>query len=398
MDVHADDVRVGLDTGAAAPPRVLSIGAEWQTETPGGANRYTYELSKAWARQEVEQRWVVVGDRPESPDPSCLVKAAAPTSLWLPQRLNAVRRVVRESIGRCDVVASHFALYAAAAGGVLHRRPHVVHFHGPWADESRAEGASSAAVAAKRWIERRAYRSADRFVTLSQAFARVLEERYRADPARIHVVPGGVDIERFSLRGTREDARRRLGWPTDRPIVLCVRRLVRRVGLEPLIDAMAALRATCPEVLLMVAGKGPLAEELASRVEQLGLTGSVRLLGFVEEQDLPMTYRAADLSVVPSQSLEGFGLIIPESLAAGTPVLVTPVGGMPEVVGGLDSGLIFSDPTPGAISSGLADALTGAVTLPTDQACNAYARERFAWPVVARQVLGVYREAIDAHG
>ena len=64
----------------------------------------------------------------------------------------------------------------------------------------------------------------------------------------------------------------------------------------------------------------------------------MRLLGFVAEEDLPWLYRACDISIVPSVALEGFGLPTIESLAAGTPVLVTPIGGLPETVSELDPG------------------------------------------------------------
>ena len=112
----------------------------------------------------------------------------------------------------------------------------------------------------------------------------------------------------------------------------------------------------------------------------------MRFLGFVREEQLPLAYRAADLSVVPSVSLEGFGLIVPESLSAGTPVLVTPVGGLPETVAGLSDALVLRDASPAAIADGLSAALLGERAMPGPAQCEEFARRQYDWPVIAHQV------------
>ena len=99
------------------------------------------------------------------------------------------------------------------------------------------------------------------------------------------------------------------------------------MGLEELIDAMKLIARRHPEALLLLGGSGPISSELQARIESHGLQQHVKLLGRVEDALLPLAYRAANLSVVPSRALEGFGLVTLESLAAGTPVYVTRVGG-----------------------------------------------------------------------
>ncbi|MGQ7478404.1 glycosyltransferase, partial [Streptococcus suis] len=90
-----------------------------------------------------------------------------------------------------------------------------------------------------RWMERRVYRRADRVIVLSDAFARLVHRDYDVDADRIVVVPGSIRIDRFDQVGvSRDDAREVLGWPKNRRILLSVLRLVRRMGLERLIDAM----------------------------------------------------------------------------------------------------------------------------------------------------------------
>jgi glycosyltransferase involved in cell wall biosynthesis len=268
----------------------------------------------------------------------------------------------------------------------------VVHFHGPWADES--EGQTRYARWAKALIERAVYRRGCRLIVLSRAFGRLLHERYGVAEEDIRVVPGAVDAERFKPGCSRAEARERLGWPRDRAIVLSVRRLVRRMGLEDLAEAMAQLRQQVPDALLIVVGRGPLEAELRRRIAERDLGNHIRLVGFMVEDDLPMAYRAADLSVVPTIAMEGFGLITIESLAAGTPVLVTPVDGLPEVVSGLSPHLVLPRPGPMALAESLSAALTGRLSLPDEASCQAYARDRFDWPVIAARVRDVYREAL----
>jgi glycosyltransferase involved in cell wall biosynthesis len=98
--------------------------------------------------------------------------------------------------------------------------------------------------------------------------------------------------------------------------------------------------------------------------------------------------------VVPTATLEGFGLVTIESLAAGTPVLVTPVGGLPEVVSDLAPELVLPGTGPPALAEGLLAALSGRLPLPSAKACQDYVRGRFDWPVIAARVRDVYLEAL----
>lgn len=310
---------------------------------------------------------------------------------WRGARL-AVRSLLRQQEFR--LVVSHFALYTAPVLDLIRGRPLVVHFQGPWALEGRVEGANPLAAGAKLVVELSVYHRASRFIVLSTPFRQILHQRYGIPLNRINVVPPGIDVDQFEAQCSPVDARERLGWPLDRPIVLAVRRLMRRMGLEDLVAAMEAVRRSMPDALLLLGGRGPLAEELAVLVQERGLEQNVRLLGFIPDEDLPLAYSAADLSVVPSVRLEGFGLITIESLAAGTPVLVTPVGGLPEAVGPLAPQLVLPRPGSAALAEGIVGALSGSLPLPDRESCREYARAVHDWPVIARRVASIYAEAV----
>ncbi len=382
--------------GTRMPLRTLQVGLEWFPERIGGLNRVYYELVRHLPGAGVDVHGLVAGTDDVARDSDGLVEGFAPHSDALAPRIVALYRRGRAMV-RGDperLVVSHFALYAYPLLGALGERPLVVHFHGPWGREGGAEGHHSITVAAKTAVERAVYRRATAFIVLSRPFGRELEEQFGVPPDRIHVVPGGVQVSRFAISATRAEARARLGWPADRRIVLSVRRLARRMGLDNLIASVVALREQVPDALVLIAGRGKIAGELEHEIRRLGVEDHVRLIGFVPDADLPYAYRAADVTIVPSVSFEGFGLIVCESLAAGTPCLVTPVGGLPEAVGTLAPQLVLADSSVGTIAAGMASALTGALTLPTAVECEAYAREHYDWPVIAAKVRKVYEAAL----
>lgn len=375
----------------------LHLGMSWFPEQAGnGLDRVYHALAYHLPEVGVEVRGLVAGSDGVEADSGGRVRAFAPDGSSLVKRLRAARSTTRSVVRDAapDLVAAHFALYAAPVLDVLRSVPFVMHFHGPWAAESAVEGGRRLPTRAKHLLERAVYRKADRLVVLSSAFRDVLCESYGIDPDRVRIVPGGVETERFDTGLSRRDARLQIGWPTDRPIVLSVRRLAHRMGLDRLIAAMQHVREHEPDVLLFIAGRGPLAGALRDQVAAAGLTDHVRFLGFVPDDVLPVAYRAADLSIVPTTALEGFGLTTVESLAAGTPVLVTPRGGLPEVVSDLAPELVLAGTEVDVLADGLIRALSGALSLPDTAACQAYARDRFGWGRVASRVRGVYEEVL----
>jgi glycogen synthase len=376
--------------------RIIEVGMHWFPEGGGGADRYFHGLVLELVKDYSSARALVFGEG-KTGDAGGQVRFLGSRKQSLPQRFKMLRKGVKEEVSRGpaepSLIATHFALYGFPLLDVLWRNAHVVHFHGPWADEAAAEGEASRSVFFKHAIERATYATAHRFVVLSRAFRDVLVRRYAVREERVDIVPGGVQADTFDTGLSRAEAREKLGWPQDRIILVTVRRLARRMGLENLIDAVDVLRRREPGILAVLAGTGPLAGELSALVEQKYLKDHVRLAGFVPDADLPVAYRAANLSVVPSIALEGFGLVVLESLAAGTPAVVTPVGGLPEVVSGLSEDLILHGSSANHLAEGLEARLGALDKLPSDVACQTYAKGNFDWPVIAKRVVDVYKNA-----
>ena len=160
-------------------------------------------------------------------------------------------------------------------------------------------------------------------------------------------------------------------------------------------DECHLLNHQVPDVWLAIAGKGALRSVLEQQANELGLQEHVKFLGYVPDEELSVAYQAADLTVVPSQSLEGFGLILLESLACGTPVLSTPVGGMPEVLLPFQPALVTDTPSSDALAARLIELLTGEMPLPDRSVCRDYAVRNYDWKIIAPKVTAVLLMPVD---
>ncbi|MBT7087274.1 MAG: glycosyltransferase family 4 protein [Desulfobacterales bacterium] len=167
---------------------------------------------------------------------------------------------------------------------------------------------------------------------------------------KIELNPGGVDLDRFKPSIEKTSIREELDIPEEKIILLTVRNLVHRMGLENLIKALELVVKNTPDIFLVIGGDGPLKNKLITLTNRLGLGDYVRFSGFIPDDDLPDYYRMSDLFVLPTKELEGFGLVTLESMATGLPVVGTPVGGTKEILNKFDSAFLFKDTTPEAMA------------------------------------------------
>jgi glycosyltransferase involved in cell wall biosynthesis len=376
------------DKAIATSAHILGIGMGWFPATPGGLDRYVYELTHqlATAHDQIELCGIGLPHEQSNLPVKLTNLASSDSPLW--KRLwDARTHFSNRQSAKPDAINIHFALYGFPLMGVLPKNtPITFTFHGPWALESEQEGAHKLGVLLKYWVEQSVFQRCDRFIVLSQAFGNILHQHYQVPWTKIHIIPGGVNLAQFQPNLSRQQAREQLRWSQDRVILFTPRRLVQRMGLEQLLQALHTIKTRIPEVWLAIAGKGPLQTILEQQVRDLELQDHVKLLGFLPDEHLAIAYQAADLSVIPSQSLEGFGLVLLESLACGTPALCTPVGGMPEILAPFSPHLITQSARAVDIAECLDELLTSKVPLPSRTACRTYVSAHFDWQTIAQQV------------
>ncbi|MFD5465409.1 glycosyltransferase family 4 protein [Kitasatospora sp. NPDC127059] len=155
--------------------------------------------------------------------------------------------------------------------------------------------------------------------------------------ARMVQLPPGVDETTFHPGSGGAEVRRRLGL-ADRPVVVCVSRLVPRKGQDTLIEAMPQILADVPDAVLLIVGGGPYRAELEKLADATGVRASVRFTGSVPWEELPAHYGAGDVFAMPCRTrrggldVEGLGIVYLEASATGLPVVAGDSGGAPDAV------------------------------------------------------------------
>jgi len=181
-------------------------------------------------------------------------------------------------------------------------------------------------------VGKQVLQEADKIIVVSNATKNYVLS-LGADPEKVRVIHNGVDLERFKpLSGVKEEMRKKLGIPQDAIIVLTVRRLVYKNGIDTLLESAEIAVKNNPKLVFVVVGKGPDFEEVKEKIVQLEMERKFRLTGFVPDEDLPLYYNVADLFALPSKSGEGLPLVALEALACGLPLIATNVGGTSEVM------------------------------------------------------------------
>jgi len=229
-------------------------------------------------------------------------------------------------------------------------------------------------TAAVHWLDAfTARRWGTKFMAISEAIKTSAVRRLGLDPARISIVPRGLEAERFAPPDPLVvTALRRDLWGSASPAILSVGRLVAQKGYRYAIEAMAGVVEEFPTARLCIAGEGPLRAELSARIRRLQLNDHVRLLG--SRGDVPALLAACDLFIFP-QLYGGFGNALVEAMATGKPCIVTRYLGAKEVTaGGTVASLV-----PLRSSADLARAIVGLARDPRAAASLGQRAARWAW-------------------
>jgi len=238
-----------------------------------------------------------------------------------------------------------------------------------------------------------AVRWADALVAPSSATAERLAELAGICASRIHVIPNGIDLDRFEhASAAREETRRALGCAAHERVLLMPAVLRQGKGHEVLLDALPAIRRSVPHVRVIFAGGGDRAAELRARAEPYG--DCVVFLG--HRGDLPDLLAACDLVVLPSYS-EALPVALIEAAAAGRPAVATRVGGTAEIVEHGVSGLLVPPGDPFALGEAIAAVLSDRQRLHAfGQAARIGARHRFSLDGHADRTLELWSNAAQA--
>lgn len=364
---------------------ILTVSQLLYPDTVGGSERVLYEQARGLVRRGHEVTVLVQRARPELADEEAIdgmrvLRYGKPGGrFWfgasitdLTAGVTAARRVLREQAFDVAVLHHPSPAHAFFKAAGTNAPPALYVFHASVYRELLHQkkerkrpvtqsvfGSMVGAIATPlllrriRDMERGAIARSQRVAVLSDFSKQVVQETYHVPEAAIVKIPGGVDLETYRPHPSVRSLRLQLGLPDDRKIFLTMRRLVPRMGIEELLQAAAELFRTATQFQLYVGGTGPERERLQRLAQKLGIQRSVTFLGFVKPRELPDYYAAADLFVLPTVAFEGFGIATLEALASGTPVLGTPVGASPEIIGALDPRLLTKDATATGIAQGM---------------------------------------------
>jgi glycosyltransferase involved in cell wall biosynthesis len=308
--------------------------------------------------------------RPVRPVADCL-------AYW--QLRRAIQRMGADIVHTHSSKAGFLARLAARAAGI----PHIVHTpHG-----HIFEGYfSPVATRAFTVLERLAARWTDRIITLSNEEARDHLRRGVGRPEQFVTIPSGVELEVVCSASTTR-------LLAGGPIVGAVARLVPVKGLQYLIDAAPEILRRCPDARFLLVGDGEMRSVLQAQVHTLGLSDRIVFTGF--RGDIPALIAGMDVFVLPSIN-EGMGRVLVMAMALGKPIVATRVGGVAELLGDGEAGLLVPPRDPAA----LAEATTALLQdLPRARALAEAGRRRaprYSAKAMLEALAKVYREVMTS--
>ncbi|GGY12956.1 glycosyltransferase family 4 protein [Streptomyces tanashiensis] len=213
-----------------------------------------------------------------------------------------------------------------------------------------------------------------------------------AAAGRMVQLPPGVDEKTFHPGSGGDEVRARLGL-SDRPVVVCVSRLVPRKGQDTLIRAMPRILRQVPDAVLLIVGGGPYEKDLRRLAAETGVAGSVRFTGAVPWAELPAHYGAGDVFAMPCRTrrggldVEGLGIVYLEASATGLPVVAGDSGGAPDAVLDGETGWVVR----GESAEDTADRVTTLLLDPELRARmgergRAWVEEKWRWDLLAERL------------
>jgi glycosyltransferase involved in cell wall biosynthesis len=302
-------------------------------------------------------------------------------------------RVFRDIIRKCDLVHAHGHPYLSslmACKVAQHcNKPFILTQHNTFVD---FDSWLNIVELLNDWVVGTpVLKDSDRVITVSKK-TREYVLKFGVDVSKTSVIYNGVDTDFFHPMD-KEKSRVNTNLPSDKTLILTVRRLVYKNGLDTLIEAISLLAKDYPDLLFVVIGNGPDRNIIEKRARGLGIKDSVELTGFVPEAFLPQYYNAADYFVLPSSSGEGLPMVLLEAMACQLPVIATTTGGTTEIIKEMKNGVLVPPRNPKALAQAVSR------LLPLKRKSRAIGEENrktveanFTWDENVRQLNDIYRE------
>ncbi len=323
--------------------KILMLSWEYPPRVIGGISRVVYDLSHRLMKDGHDVTVVTYrdGDVPyiEDDDGVKVYRVdnfmIAPNNFidWVMQlNFNMIAKVgeiiVKE--GKFDVIHAHdwLTAYAGKTLKYAYNTPLVSTIHATEAGRnSGIQGEMQKYINDTEWML--TYESSEVIVN-SNYMKNELQRLFGLPFEKINVVPNGVNLNLFSDIDRDYDFRRKFAMDNEK-IILFMGRLVYEKGIQHLIAAMPKILANYHDAKLLIAGKGGMIDELKAQANALSLGEKVYFTGYLGSKDVQKMYKCADVSVFPS-TYEPFGIVALEAMLSGTPIVVSDIGGLNEIV------------------------------------------------------------------
>lgn len=397
---------VAVSRAHRIPPKILMLSWEFPPHVVGGLGRAVYDLAIHLVRLGVEVHVLTgaAGMREETAVVEGIYVHRVSTFATVEQEdflqwvfqlnlaiVDRVEQMRRE--GFCpDLIHAHDWLVGWAAMELKHRWhfPLIVTIHA--LEHGRHQGIHTPLQQRIHDCERELCEAADRIFVCSQYMMEEVKRLFSIAQEKMCLIHNGVVLppeqnEEMSQR--MAEVRQRLGLEQG-PRLFYVGRLVREKGVQLLLQAVSRLREEHPAMTLMIAGKGPMREELEHLACQYGIANQVRFLGFIDDEHRNVLFRMADVAVFPSL-YEPFGIVALEAMAFGTPVLAADTGGLREIVRHQENGVTMYT---GDVDS-LVQQLRWLLSHPEERmalskTALAEVKSRYAWTHLAQKTIEQY--------
>ncbi len=387
------------------------LSAEYPPNMVGGLGKHVESLSLALAALGIEVVLVTPRDRGGVPEehpadnltvyrieisPGRTGSLLSDTKAMNDELMQAAIEIVART-GSVTLIHAHDWLVASVAVGLkyLWRTPLLVTIHAT--ERGRYQGELPSELSREiNKIEAGLIDEAWRVIVTSYFMAHELVAFFGVSNDKLDVVPNAVTTSPYdNLR--REDLVdfRRQFAADDESIVFYVGRVVYEKGLQVLVAAAPQILTYVPKAKFVIAGRGPMADELRLQAERLGIGQRFYFTGYIADEDRDKLFVVSDVATFPS-IYEPFGIVALEAMAARVPVVVSAVGGLTEVVENHVTGILAVPNNPDS----LAWAVVHTLSRPDWSAArveNAYRRvcEQFNWQRVAEQKTGIYERIAE---